>query len=125
MKKHGWWIITLAVIGTFVAFLVVQANRPGKYDTLAQCITDSGAKFYAAWWCPRCQEQKAMFGRSSRLLPYIECQTRSREQLPVCAEADITGFPTWVFADGTRAQGRQPIEVLAAQTNCELPIDTE
>lgn len=121
MKKHGWWIITLILIGGFISLLVVQANRPGKYDTFAQCVADSGAKFYGAWWCPHCHEQKILFGRSAKLLPYVECQTKSREQLAVCQEANIQSFPTWVYADGARITGVEQFADLAAKTGCELP----
>jgi thiol-disulfide isomerase/thioredoxin len=125
MKKHGWWIITLALIGAFVAFLVTQANRPGKYDTFAQCINDSGAKFYGAWWCPHCHDQKILFGRSAKLLPYVECQTKSRENLAVCNDADVKSFPTWDYADGTRVVGLETFEKLSEKTGCALPEITE
>ncbi len=118
MKKHGWWIITLAVIAVVVGFLVVQAKKPGRYDDFAQCISDSGAKFYGAWWCPHCQAQKALFGKSAQLLPYEECQTRSRENTPVCIEKEITSYPTWIFTDGTRVSGEQTFEQLAGYTSC-------
>ncbi len=121
MKKHGWWIITLVLIGALVGFLVVQSKKPGKYDAFAQCITDSGAKMYAAWWCPHCQAQKARFGKSAQLLPYIECQTKSREQLQVCIDADIKSFPTWVFADGSRTTGNLDFETLGEKTSCAAP----
>jgi len=123
MKKHGWWIITLAIIGAFVALLVVQANRPGKYDQFAQCINDSGAEFYGAWWCPHCQNQKAIFGRSSRYLPYTECETKTREEFQACIDAEINKtYPTWIFADGTRSRGEQTLAMLAEKTSCELPV---
>lgn len=124
MKKHGWWIITLAIIGALIALLVVQANRPGKYDSFAQCLQESGTKFYGAWWCPHCQAQKAIFGRSAQFLPYVECQTKSREGLPVCLEAEVKSFPTWVFPDQSRLVGEIPLETLAEKTSCEL-IATE
>lgn len=120
MKKHGWWIVTLALIGAFIAFLVVQANRPGKYDQFAQCIADSGTKFYGAWWCPHCQSQKALFGRSSKLLPYIECQSKSRDTYQVCIDAAVEKFPTWTFVDGTRELGELTFDELNTKTGCQL-----
>lgn len=122
MKKHGWWIITLVLIGALIAFLTVQAKKPGKYDEFAQCISDSGAKFYGAWWCPHCQTQKAVFGKSSRLLPYVECQSKSRESFAICNDQDIKSYPTWIFANGSRVTGEQTFEQLAAQTACVAPV---
>lgn len=128
MKKNtiNATIIVLVIVGVLISLLVVQAKKPGKYDTLAQCISDSGAKFYGAWWCPHCQAQKAMFGKSAKLLPYVECSEKSgKGQLAICADAKIEGYPTWILADGTKV----PVEnasgvslaTLAAKTNCALP----
>ncbi len=113
------WISIVVVVGGLIALLVVQANKPGKYDTVAQCINDSGAKFYGAFWCPHCQATKAMFGKSAKKLPYIECsQPSGKGQLPICDEAGITGYPTWRFADGSELAGERTIVELAAKTNC-------
>jgi thiol-disulfide isomerase/thioredoxin len=121
MKKFGWIITIIILVGGLVFFLTAQAKKPGKYDEVAQCITDSGAKFYGAWWCPHCQAQKAIFGKSAKKLPYVECQTRSREMIGTCTEEKIEGFPTWVFADGSRVTGERSIQELAEKTNCSLP----
>ncbi len=121
MKKIIPWIIGLVIIGGLISLLVVQAKKPGKYDTLAQCINNSGAKFYGAFWCPHCQATKAMFGKSAKLLPYIECSTADgKNQLPVCTEKEIKGYPTWIFPDGSRLSGEQTLGTLAEKTNCPL-----
>ena len=120
-KKMIPWVITVLVIGGFIALLVTQANKPGKYDNLAQCINNSGATFYGAFWCPHCQATKAMFGKSAKLLPYVECSTPDgKSQLPVCTEKEVKGYPTWVFADGTRLTGEQTLQELADKTACPL-----
>lgn len=101
-----------------------QAAVPGKYDAFAQCIADSGAIFYGAFWCPHCQNQKAMFGKSAKLLPYVECSTANgRGQLEVCKDAGVTGYPTWVFADESRLGGEVSLETLAEKTDCTLPTE--
>ncbi len=126
MKKKNTWIwivVTIAVIGALIAFLVFEANKPGKYDSFAQCITNSGAKFYGAWWCPHCAAQKALFGKSAKLLPYNECQTKDQKQNALCNGLNITGYPTWIFADGTRAMGEQTFAQLGAATNCPVPTN--
>lgn len=122
MKKRN--IITFAivifVVAGLVSLLVIQAKKPGKYDTLAQCINDSGAKFYGAWWCPHCQATKAMFGKSAKLLPYVECSTPDSKPTRQCTDAGIQGYPTWVFADGTRVSGERTMAELAEKTNCSI-----
>jgi thiol-disulfide isomerase/thioredoxin len=121
MKKFIPWIIGLLIVAGFISFLVVQAKKPGKYDTFASCIEKSGAKFYGAFWCPHCQATKALFGKSAKLLPYVECSTPDgKGQLPICAEADIKGYPTWVFADGSRLSGEQTFQTLSEKTSCPI-----
>ncbi len=123
-------VIVLLVIGVVASVLMGAGNDgmsagPGKYDQFAQCIADKGAKFYGAFWCPHCQTQKKLFGKSAKLLPYIECSTADGNgQLQICKDENIEGYPTWVFADGTQASGEQTFEQLAAKTSCELPVET-
>lgn len=126
MKKKNTWIwiaVTLAVIAALIAFLVVEAKKPGKYDTFAQCITDSGAKFYGAWWCPHCAAQKALFGKSAKKLPYVECQTKDSKQTQQCDDIGIAAYPTWIFADGTKETGEHTFAQLGEKTNCPVPTN--
>lgn len=122
-KKYYVWI-TIGIILLLGGFWISSYfSSPGKYDEFAACIKDSGAKFYGTFWCPHCQNQKAEFGKSAKLLPYIECSTTDgKGQLPVCQQAKIDSYPTWEFSDGTRQSGEVPIETLAEKTNCILPI---
>ncbi len=121
MKTALYWILGIIIIGGVVALVVREAKKPGQYDTLAQCINNSGAKFYGAFWCPHCQATKALFGKSARLLPYIECSTPDgKSQLPICKDANVEGYPTWTFTDGTRLSGEQSLQELADKTNCPL-----
>src|SRR5205814_3696121 len=50
---------------------------PAPEDPIARALADhlsaTGAKMYGAFWCPHCQQQKELFGRSVTRLPYIEC----------------------------------------------------
>jgi len=116
-----WFLILVLFIGG-VVWLIRTPGKPGKLDAFATCIAESGATFYGAFWCPHCQNQKAMFGTSARLLPYVECSTPDgNSQLPVCTDAGVTGYPTWEFADGSREGGEVSLERLAEKTSCVLP----
>ncbi|MFZ2484773.1 MAG: hypothetical protein WAX80_00150 [Minisyncoccia bacterium] len=120
------WIIGIVLVVAGVAWLIVTParTRTGPLDAFATCIKDSGATFYGAFWCPHCQNQKAMFGVSAKLLPYVECSTPDgKGQLSVCKDAGVTGYPTWVFADGTRESGEVALEKLGEKTSCELPAE--
>jgi hypothetical protein len=33
----------------------------------------------------------------------------------------VTGYPTWILADGTRLEGEQPLGLLGEKTGCALP----
>ena len=122
MKKIIYILIALLLVGG-VAFLIMSPAKAGKYDALAQCIKDSGAKFYGAFWCPHCQAQKARFGASAHLLPYIECSTPDGQgQTQVCKDAGIISYPTWQFANSTTTdRGEKELVDLAQKTSCKLP----
>ena len=97
----------LSIVGVLVfcaallGGLFYYNSGPGKLDGFAQCLKDKGATFFGAFWCPHCQNQKKLFGRSVAKLPYIECSTPDgKGQLPICIDQKIEGYPTWEFADG-------------------------
>ena len=122
MKDKIIWILVLVLLIAGVVWLIRTPDKPGKLDAFATCIAESGATFYGAFWCPHCQNQKAMFGTSARLLPYVECSTPDgNSQLPVCNDAGVKGYPTWEFADGSRESGEVSLERLAEKTSCTLP----
>jgi hypothetical protein len=123
MQKIIYILIGLLFVGGIV-FVIVSPGKPAKYDGFAQCLKDSGAKFYGAFWCPHCQKQKASFGKSQKYLPYIECSTPDgRGQMQVCKDAGITSYPTWEFNNSTttRLNGEVPLTDLASSTQCALP----
>ena len=119
-------VIVLLIVGTIITVILrsdePDSNLPGKYDTFAQCLTDKGATFYGAFWCPHCQAQKKLFGKSSKLLNYVECSTADgASQTQICIDKNIDGYPTWEFADGERLNGEITLEQLAEKTSCVLP----
>lgn len=122
-KKIITWIVVLALIGLGVNAIIKESKKPGKYDEFATCLETAGAKFYGAFWCPHCMEQKQLFGRkSSKLLPYVECSTPdAKEQTQICIDEKITGYPTWRFSDGSEVGGTIPLATLAEKTSCVLP----
>lgn len=115
-------ILILGVITTVLLRTNVGPTIPGQLDGFAQCLKDKGAVFYGAFWCPHCKTQKKMFGSSAKLLPYVECSTLDgKGQTQQCIEKNVTSYPTWEFADGTRLTGEIPLEQLAEKTSCILP----
>lgn len=100
------------------------AERGGGADLdleeLAECVSDSGAVYYGAWWCPQCRRQNELFGDHADDLPYFECYDgpRSGGMNDDCRRAGVRGFPTWVLPDGSELRGRQSPARLAAATDC-------
>jgi uncharacterized membrane protein/glutaredoxin len=90
-----------------------QVAASAYAEGLAKHLAASGARFYGAYWCPHCAEQKRMFGEAARYLPYVECDPRSPEGRPEeCRRAGVRAFPTWVIG-GRKYEGTIPLEELA------------
>ena len=118
-------VIALVVIIGVLVFADRASGGPGQYDGFAQCLKDKGATFYGAFWCPHCQNQKAMFGKSKDLLPYVECSTPDqRGQTQVCIDKGIKTYPTWYFPDMSSTTGETSLQTLSERTNCPLPTST-
>ncbi len=121
MNKTLRYGIIIGIVILFGGLIAWYKLTPGPYDTLANCLKEKQVVFYGAFWCPHCQATKAMFGKSVKLLPYIECSTPDgKGQLKICTDAGITGYPTWVFPDGSRLSGEVSLETLADKSSCPL-----
>ncbi len=116
-------IVAVIAIGSFAVHKINAPANAGEYDAFAQCLTDKGVVMYGAWWCPHCQNQKKLFGTSFKNVHSIECAQpgNSNAQTQECRDAKINGYPTWVFADGSRTEGEASFEALSNKTGCSLP----
>ncbi|MDO8561760.1 MAG: hypothetical protein Q7S05_02955 [bacterium] len=124
MKKGMliFWLVLFVLIIVGVGSSVLVNRGPGKLDSFAQCIKDSGTVYYGAFWCPHCQATNKLFGKSKALLPYVECSTPDGQgQLQICKDKQITGYPTWVFPDGKILTGELTLGEIATASGCELP----
>lgn len=120
MKK--FWISGIILIIIIIGASIWYQSQPSKLDSFAKCLGEKGAKFYGAFWCPHCKNQKQLFGNAAKYLPYIECSAPDqRTQYQICNDAKVEGYPTWDFADGSRLTGEVPLEKLSEKTGCLLP----
>jgi hypothetical protein len=104
---------------TVAAALVLAATAPAyaaKLDRFAQCLSQRGATFFGAEWCPHCARQIDELGGSFRYVDYVECTVDEAR----CKEAGVRSYPTWTFADGSRLSGRLSLQHLARKTGCSL-----
>jgi len=86
-----------------------------QLQALAIHLAETGAKFYGAYWCPRCQEQKVLFESSVKRLPYVECSSGGRGSplTAPCVVENIKSYPTWIIGD-QRLTGLQTPSALAS-----------
>jgi glutaredoxin len=76
---------------------------------------------YGAFWCPHCLRQKELFGNSFDKINYVECSLPDKsDQTQVCKDAKIESYPTWEFADGSRATGERTLEELGNKAGCAV-----
>lgn len=126
MSKNAisWIVITVLIIGLFGWYTyekngssVSSVTGPSKYDSFAQCLAQKDATMYGAVWCPHCQAQKARFGSAFKYVKYVECP----DNVALCEAKGITGYPTWIFSDGSKQEGEMELGALAQKTSCQLP----
>lgn len=97
-----------------------KAGRGGK-AALAECLAKKGYKLYVAWWCPSCNEQKALFGSAAAKLPTVECSTPGKhDSLPECEAANIRVIPTWTGPGDVFVEGIRTLEQLSKLSGCPL-----
>ena len=116
--KEAVVVGVLIVIGLHFHYSGVFDASAGPEDpqlkALAIHLKKTGVQFYGAYWCPRCQEQKALFESSAKRLPYVECSSGGRGSplTPPCAKNEIRSYPTWIIGE-KRLTGLQKTHQLA------------
>jgi len=118
-KKLIWGGIALALVAAYVAAWYYTNHR---YDGFAKCLAANHARMYGLYWCPHCAEQKEMFGKAFRYVPYVECAIQGSQELaPECKAAGVKLFPSWQFGSNRPTEGVFPLNELSDKTGCSLP----
>ncbi len=96
--------VVVAGLGAWQNGLLQPPENP-RLKALAEHLEESGALYYGAFWCPTCQDQRRLFGRSADRLPYVECSPNGRGGVVAfeCVSAGIAAYPTWII-NGRRYQ---------------------
>ena len=115
MSVAGLGIIVSAFAGAF--FYFQKPAEASKLDEFAQCLAEREVTMYGGAWCSHCQNQKKLFGSSFEYVPYVECPNN----VALCKEKGVTGYPTWILGDGTKLVGEQSLQELSEQASCPLP----
>jgi glutaredoxin len=102
----------------------IQSTGTGKIEVttvsskaeiaLAKYLTAKGIKFYGAYSCEHCQQQKALFGaKAAAQLTYVECDANGENsQRQLCKDIKIKYFPTWII-DGKYFNGTKDLKEIA------------
>ena len=122
-------VIAVFFTGTLYAWQDgwLQPPENPELQALAMHLEDTGAQYFGAFWCPNCQDQRRIFGRSADRLPYVECSPNGRGGIVAfeCVSNGITAYPTWII-DGERYQRVLSVEELTRLSGFELEqADTE
>ena len=119
--KEAALVSMLIVVGLHLHYSGIFDKAAGPEDpqlrALAIHLTETGATFYGAHWCPRCKEQKDLFESSAGRLPYVECSSggRSSPLTAPCVANNIRHYPTWIIGKKRHAGLRAP-RVLASDS---------
>ncbi len=110
------WSLVLAALLLAALLLSALFPRASGLEAFSSCLSEQGAVLYGTDWCSHCQDQKRLFGAAFTRVAWVNCDYSA-----LCNERNITGIPAWIFPDGTKLEGFQPLAVLAMKTGCELP----
>jgi len=94
-------------------------NAGGKYTEIAKCLTEKGVKFYGAYWCPHCADQKKIFGDDMKYINYVECDPKGENsKAEECKKVGVERYPTWFFPGQGLQTGVTDPKDLAIKANC-------
>jgi uncharacterized membrane protein len=125
LPQHAWGkalpvplaLSAALVLGLHLHFSGVFDPAAGPEDPylreLAIHLDASGARFFGAYWCPACMDQKELFRASAPRLPYVECTPSGRNgPLSIaCQDNQVRDYPTWTIAGQRRTGVLQPGEL--------------
>ncbi len=134
MSNKNLIIGAIAIIVIIIAAVLFTKQDPASVsagnnalDDFAKCLAEKGAKMYGAFWCGHCVAQKESFGSAFQYINYQECTVDGKQNsfAQACKDADIKGYPTWIFSDGAKKEGKVSLSDLAAKSGCGLPAKSE
>jgi glutaredoxin len=94
---------------------IVVTTVSGRAElAFAKYLTAKGIKFYGAYSCEHCQQQKSLFGaKAAEKLTYVECDANGENsQRQLCKDLKIKYFPTWII-DGKYFNGTKDLKEIA------------
>jgi uncharacterized membrane protein len=113
LLNHGLLVSVLLIALHLYWSGMFSPRAEPRMTALAEHLEASGAKFYGAFWCATCREQKALFGGAAESLPYVECHPNGRQGGLAfeCVSAEIRSYPTWIIRGRRYEQVMHPDEL--------------
>ena len=105
-----------STINLFATSTVLE-TPDSPFDIFAKCVASKNLVMYGAVWCAHCLNEKKAFGDSFKYINYVECP----DNINLCIEKGINGYPTWIDNDGKKYEGEQGLSGIAFITGCQLP----
>ena len=107
-----------------VAPPAIRASSSARALGIAKQLQARGARFYGAYWCSHCRDQKEALGAEAmRLVPYLECDANGAgSRRAECTAAGIRGYPTWQL-DGALFAGERDLDELELMLAGEVEPD--
>lgn len=110
-----------AYVGSSTAGLTAEGEAAPDLVAFAKALRDAGATMYGAYWCPHCLAQKELFQDGAKFLNFVEVTDANRQPNQIAIDQNITSYPTWVFANGSRLEGEQTLAALATKVGIAIP----
>ena len=74
----------------------MTTQSTGRTVDLARRLRAAGARFYGAFWCSHCFEQKVAFGAAAaKELPYVECYPDGFRKVRALGSCAHWSLPVW------------------------------
>ncbi len=107
-----------------IAGLQAEGEDANDLVAFAKALADSGTRFFGAYWCPHCLDQKSLFQDGAKFLPYVEVTNPDRTPNAIATSEGITQYPTWEFSDGSRLTGVQTLQTLSQRSGVTIPLSS-
>lgn len=108
-------VLTFSVV--VMSWCTGSSSDDAKNVALAQCLTAKWVTMYGTNRCSHCQAQKELFGYEAfTKINFVDCDKNKN----ACGLAWVKWYPTWAFADGTKLEGTQNFDALAAKAWCSI-----
>lgn len=102
----------------------IASHSTSRALDVATALKARGGRFYGAFWCSHCANQKETLGvEAMAIVPYLECDEQGfNTKRSECQAAGIRGYPTWQL-DGQLFPGEKDLGELEEMLRGDIKPD--